>query len=130
MLLEKSLESLLGSKEIKAVNPKENQPWVFIERTDAKAPILWLPDAKSQLIGKDYDAGKDWEQNEKRVADVEMAGWYHQLNAQESEQTLRDSEDRGAWHVLPTVSQRVRQELVTEQQYIMNIQEKQRKQSN
>ena len=59
MLLEKSLESLLGSKEIKAVNPKENQPWVFIERTDAKAPILWLPDAKSQLIGKDYDAGKD-----------------------------------------------------------------------
>ena len=100
VLLEKTLESLLYSEEIKAVNPKENQPWVFIERTDAEAPILWLPDAKSQLIGKHPDAGKDWEQKEKRVADVEMAGLYHQLIRHEFEQTLRDSEDREAWHAL------------------------------
>ena len=65
VLLEKTLERLLYSKEIKAVNPKENQPWVFIERTDAEAPILWLPDAKSLLIGKDHDTGKDQRQNER-----------------------------------------------------------------
>ena len=100
VILEKTLECLLYSEEIKAVNPKENQPWVFIERTDAEAPILWLPDAKSQLIGKHPDAGKDWEQKEKRVADVEMAGLYHQLIRHEFEQTLRDSEDREAWHAL------------------------------
>ena len=91
---------LLYSKEIKAVNPKENQPWVFIERTVAEAPILWLPDAKSQLIGKDPDAEKDWEQKENKVADVEMTGWHHQLNGHEFEKTLRDSEDREAWHAL------------------------------
>ena len=60
VVLEKTLESPLDSKEIKWVNPKRNQPWIFIGRTDAEALILWLPDAKSQLIGKDPDAGKDW----------------------------------------------------------------------
>ena len=58
-MLEKTLESLLDSKEIKPINPKGNQPWIFIGRTDAKTPILWPPDAKSRLIGKDLDAGKD-----------------------------------------------------------------------
>ena len=67
MILEKTLESPLDSKEIEPVNPKENQPWIFIGRTDAEAPIFWPPDAKSQLIGKDPDAEKDWEQ-EKRAA--------------------------------------------------------------
>ena len=59
--MEKTLESSLDSKEIKPVNPKGNQPWIFIGRTDAEAeaPILWLPDVKSQLTGKDHDAGKD-----------------------------------------------------------------------
>ena len=61
IVLEKTLESPLDSKEIKEVNPKENQLWIFIGRTDAEAPVLWLPDAKSKLIGKDIDAGKDWE---------------------------------------------------------------------
>ena len=63
-MLEKTLESPLNSKEIKPVHPKGNQPWIFIVRIDAEAeaPILWPPDAKSQLIGKDHDAGKDWEQ--------------------------------------------------------------------
>ena len=62
----------LDCKEIKPVNPKWNQSWIFIGRTDAEVPILWLPDAKSQLIGKDHDAGKDWRQNKKRVAEDEM----------------------------------------------------------
>ena len=63
-MLEKTLESPLGSKEIKQVNPKGNQPWIFIRSTDteAEAPVLWLPDAKSQLTGKDSDAGKNWRQ--------------------------------------------------------------------
>ena len=74
VVLEKTLESLLDCKEIKPVNPKENQPWIFTGRTDdeAKAPILWPPDAKSQLIGKDPDARKDWGQEEKGVAGDEM----------------------------------------------------------
>ena len=67
VVLEKTLESPLDSKEIKPVNPKGNQPWTFIGKTDAEAeaPIIWPPDAKSQLIGKDPDGGKDWEQAEK-----------------------------------------------------------------
>ena len=64
-MLEKILESPLGSKEIKQVNPKGNQPWIFIESTDAEAPILWSPDVKSQLTEKDSDAGKDWGKEEK-----------------------------------------------------------------
>ena len=67
MVLEKTLESPLDSKEVKPVNPKGNQPWIFIGKIDAEAeaPILWLPDVKSQIIGKDPDAGKDWGQEEK-----------------------------------------------------------------
>ena len=74
MVLEKTLESPLDSKEIKPVNPKGNQPWIFIGRTDAEAeaPVLWPPDVKSRLIGKDPDAGKDWRQKEKRAAEDEM----------------------------------------------------------
>ena len=69
LVLEKTLESPLNRKEIKQVNPKENQTWIFIERTDveAEAPILWPPGGKSWLIGKDPDAGKDWGQEEKEV---------------------------------------------------------------
>ena len=74
MVLEKTLESPLDSKEIKPVNPKGNQPWIFIGRTDAEAeaPILWPPDVKTRLFGKDPDAGKDWRQKEKRAAEDEM----------------------------------------------------------
>ena len=73
---------------------KGNQPWVFIRRTDteARGPILWPPDAKSQLIGKDPDAGKDWGQEEKGVTEDEMVGWNHQLYGSEFEQTPGDSE--------------------------------------
>ena len=72
VVLEKTLESPLDSKEIKSVNPKGNQPWIFIGRTDAEAPILWPPDSKSRLIGKDPDAKKDWGQEEKRATEDEM----------------------------------------------------------
>ena len=74
MVLEKTLESLLDCKEVKPVNPKGKQSWIFIRRTDAeaKAPILWPPDMKSQLTGKFLDAGKDWRQKEKRLAEDEM----------------------------------------------------------
>ena len=71
VVLEKTLESPLNCKEVKPVNPKENEPWIFMGRTDAEAPILWPPDAKSQLITEDLDAGKDWRQK-KRVPEDEM----------------------------------------------------------
>ena len=74
MVLEKTFESPLDSQEIKPVNPKGNQPWIFIERIDAEteAPILWPPDVKNRLIWKDPDAGKDWGQEEKRTTEDEM----------------------------------------------------------
>ena len=84
MVLEKSLERPLDSKETKSVNPKGNQPWIFTGRADAEAPVFWLP-AKSWLIGKDPDAGKDWGQEEKRVTEDEMVGWHHWLNEHEFE---------------------------------------------
>ena len=74
MVLEKTLESSLDSKEIKPVNPKGNQPWIFVGMTDAEAeaPMIWPPDVKSRLTGKDSDAGKDWKQKEKGAAEDEM----------------------------------------------------------
>ena len=94
-VLEKTLASPLDCK-IEPVNPKENQPWIFTGRTgaEAEAPILWPPDAKSQHTGKDPDAGKDRQQEEKRVTEDEMAGW-DRLNGHEFEQTLRDCEGEG-----------------------------------
>ena len=79
------LESPLDSKEIQPINRKANQPWIFIGRIDAEAEalILWPPDAKSWLTGKDPDAGKDWGQKEKITAEGEMVGWHHWLNGHE-----------------------------------------------
>ena len=87
MVLEKTLESPLDCKEIQPVHPKGDQSWVFIGRTDAEAgtPILWPPDAKSSLIGKDPDAGRDWGQAEKGTTEEEMAGWHHRLEGHEFE---------------------------------------------
>ena len=92
--LEKTVESPLDCKEIKPVNPKRYQFWIFFGRTDAEAeaPVLWSPDVKSQLIRKDLDAGKDWRQEEKGVTEDEMVGWYHWLNGHEFEQVLGDGE--------------------------------------
>ena len=97
VVLGKTLKSPLDSKEIKPVNPKGNQPRIFIGRTDAKAeaPILWQPDVKSQLIGKDLDAGKYWRQVEKWSTEHEMVGWHHQLNGHEFEQTPGNGEGQG-----------------------------------
>ena len=88
VVLEKTLESPLDGKEIKPVNPKGNQPWLFIGRTDAKAeaPILWPLDAKSRLIGKHADAGKDWRQEEKGTTENEIVRWHHRLDGHEFEQ--------------------------------------------
>ena len=85
VVLEKSLESPLDCKEIQPVHPKGDQSWVFIGRTDAEAasPILWPPDAKSWLIGKDPDVGKDWRQDEKGMTEDEKAGWHHRLDGYE-----------------------------------------------
>ena len=98
MVLEKTPESPLDSKEIKPVNPKGNQSWKFTGRTDAEAEtlILWPSDVKSWLIGKDSDAGKDWGQEEKWVTEDEMVGWHHWLDGHEFEQTLRDNEGQGS----------------------------------
>ena len=82
VVLEKTLESPLDFKEIQPVHPKGDQSWVFIGRTDAEAetPVLWPPDAKSWLTGKDPDAGKDWGQEEKGMTEDEMVGWHHWLS--------------------------------------------------
>ena len=95
MVLEKTVESPLDCK-IKAVNPKGNQPWLFIAKAvaEAEAPILWPPDVKSLLIGKDPDAGKDRRQ-EKGMTENEMVGWHHWLHGHEFEQASRDGEGLG-----------------------------------
>ena len=89
VVLEKPLEGPLDSKEIKPVNSKGNQPWIFTRRTDAEAeaPILWPPDMKSRLTGKGPDAGKDWKQEEKQMTENEMVGWHHWFNGHKFEQT-------------------------------------------
>ena len=95
VVLEKTLESRLDCNEIKPVHPTGNKPWICTGRTDneTEAPILWPPDVKSRLIGKDPYTGKDWWQEEKGV--TEMFGWHCQLHGHEFEQTLGDSEGQG-----------------------------------
>ena len=97
MVLEKTLESLSDCKETKPVNPKGNQSWIFIGRTDAEteAPILWPPDVKNWLIGKDPEAGKDWNQEEKGTTEDEMVGWHHWLDGHKLWELVTDRE---AWH--------------------------------
>ena len=87
VMLEKTPESPLDCKEIQLAHPKWNQSWIFIGRTDAEAetPVLWPPDVKNRLIGKDPDAGKDWRQEEKGMAEDEMVGWHHRLYGHEFE---------------------------------------------
>ena len=87
MVLEKTLESPLDCKEIQPVHPKGNQSRIFTGRTDAEAetPILWPPDVKNRLTGKDPDAGKDCRQEEKGITQDEMVGWHHRLNGHEFE---------------------------------------------
>ena len=94
VVLEKTLESPLDRKEIQPVHPKGNQSWIFTGRTDVEAeiPIVWSLDAKSQLIGKDPEAGKDWGQEEKGTTEDEIVGWRHWLNGHAFEQALWNGE--------------------------------------
>ena len=120
VVLEKTPESPLDWKEIKPVNPKGNQPWIYIGRTDveAEAPTLWPTDAKDQLIGKDPNAEKDWGQEEKGVAEDEMAGWDHWLNGHEFEWTLEDSEGQRSLACCYPWGHRVGHDLANEQSWL------------
>ena len=116
-MLEKTLESPLDCKEIQQVHSEGDQPWDFFGRNDAKAvtPVLWPPHAKTWLIGKDCDAGRDWRQEEKWTTQDEMPGWHHGLDVRESEWPPGD----GDGHVRPGVlrfmgSQRVGHDWATE----------------
>ena len=100
VVLEKIPESPLDSKEIKPVNPKGNQPWIFIGRTDAEAPILWPPDAKSWFTGKDPDYGEDWGQEGKVETEYEMVGWHHWFTGHKFEQTLIVKNREACWAVV------------------------------
>ena len=96
VVLEKTLESPLDCKEIKPVNPEGNQSWIFIGRTDAEAetPVLWSPEVKNWLTGKDPDSGKDWRQEEKGMTEDEMVAWHHWLDGHELEQVPGVGMDR------------------------------------
>jgi len=99
VVLEKTLESPLDSKEIQPVHSEGDQSWIFIGKTDAEAetPILWPPDVKSWLFGKDPDAGKHWRQEEKGMTEDEMFGWHHWLDGHEFEQASGVGDEQ-AWH--------------------------------
>ena len=116
-MLEKTHENPLDSEENEPVNPIGNKPWIFLRKTDADAPVLWPPDAKSQPVGKDPDAGEDWGQEEKGVTEDEMVGWHHWLNGCECEQAPKIQ----SWAEKPGMlrsmgSQRAGCRLVTEPQ--------------
>ena len=120
--LEKALESSLHCKEIKTVNSEENQSWTFIGRIDAEAeaPIFWPPDAKSRLIEKDPNAGKDWRQK-KEMTEDEMVGWHHWLNGHEFEQAPGDGEGQESLACYSPWDHRVRHNWVPEQQKLIPI---------
>ena len=102
--------------QIKPVNPKGNQSWIFIGRTDAEAetPIIGPPDAKSWLLGKDPNAGKDWRQEEKGITEDEMVGWHHRFNGHEFEQVLGVGEGQGSLACCSPWGRKVRHDWVTE----------------
>ena len=116
VMLGKTLESALDCKEIQPVNPKGNQSWTFTDRTDAEAetPILWPPDVKNWLTGKDPDARKDWRQEEKGTTEDGMVGWQHWLNGSEFEQALGVGDGHGGLACCSPWGHRVRRDWVTE----------------
>ena len=120
VVLEKTLESPLDSKEIKPINPKGNQHWIIIGKTDAEAEasIFWPCDANNQLIGKDPDAGKDRRQEEKGMTEDQMVGWHQQLSGHESEKALGDGEGQGSLACCSQWSLRVGHDWATEQKQI------------
>ena len=120
VVLEKTLESPLDCKKIKAANPKGTQSWLFIGRTDAEAetPICWPPDVKKWLIWKDPDAGKDWGREEKGTAEDEMVGWHHQLNGHEFEQVPGVGDGQGGLVCCSLWGCRVRHYWLTERNWM------------
>ena len=116
VVLEKTLVNPLDCKETETVHPKEDQSWVFIGRTDAEAetPILWPPHAKSCIIGKDSDAGRDLGQEEKGTTEDEMAGWHHQLDAHECGWTPEFGDGQGGLACCSSWGCRVGHDWVTE----------------
>ena len=114
VVLEKTLESSLDCKEIQPVHPKGDHSWVFTGKIDVKAetPVLWPPDAKSWLIWKDPDAGKDWGQEEKRTTKDEMVGWHHLLDGHEFEQAVGVGDGQG--NLVSMGSQRIQHHWVNE----------------
>ena len=120
VVLEKTLESPLDSMEIKPVNPKGNQAWIIIWRTDAEAEtsILWPPDVKSQLAGKDPDSMKDWGQEEKGTTEDEKVGGHQWFNGHELSKLWEVVNNREVWHAaVPGVTKSLRHDWVTEQQH-------------
>ena len=115
-VLEKTLESPLDCKEIQPVHSEGDQPWVFFGRNDAKAetPVLWPPDAKSWLTGKDSDAGRDWGQEEKGTTEDEMAGWHHRFDGREFEWTPGVGDGQGGLACCHSWGRRVRHDRATE----------------
>ena len=115
VVLEETLESPLDCKEIQPFNPKGNQSWIFIGRTDAETAILWPSDAKNWLIGIDPDAGQDWRQEEKGTPDYEMVEWHHRLNGYKFEQALGVGDGQGGLALLQSMESRsVGQDWATE----------------
>ena len=116
VVLEKTPESPLDCKEIHPVHSEGDQPWDFFGRNDAKAetPVFWPPDAKSWLIGKDSDAGRDWGQEEKGMTEDEMAGWHHWLDGRESEWTLGFGDGHGGLACWESLDCRVGHDWATE----------------
>ena len=114
VVLEKTPECPLNCEEIQPVPPKGNQSWIFIGRTDAEAetPILWSPDVKSSLFGKDSDAGKDWRWEEKEMTEDEMVGWHHWLSGHEFEQAPGAGDGQGG---LQCCSPGCKESVMTEQ---------------
>ena len=117
------LENNLDCKEIKPVSPKGNQSWIFIVRTDAEAeaPILWPPDVKSWLIGKDPDAGKDWRQEEKGMTEDDMVGWHHWLDGHEFEQAPGVDDGQGGLACCGSWGRRVGHDWATELNWTEHI---------
>ena len=116
VVLEKTLESPLDCKEIQPVHSQGDQCWDFFGRNDTKAeaPVLWPPHAMSWLIGKDFDAGRDWGQEENGTTEDEMAGWHHWVNGRESEWTLGDGNGQGGLACCDSWGRRVGHNWVTE----------------
>jgi len=117
VVLQKTLESPLDCNEIQPVHPKGKESWIFTGRTDAEAEtlILWPPDEKNGLTGKDPDAGKDWRLEEKGMTEDERVGWHHRLDGREFEQALGVGDGQGSLTCLQSMgSQRVRHHWVTE----------------